>query len=63
MQQWTYVEFCRMIKKNGFYYMRTNGSHSIFINKEGRHMSVPKKLNCILANRLIKENNLNIKIK
>jgi predicted RNA binding protein YcfA (HicA-like mRNA interferase family) len=60
MKQWTHAEFCKMIEKNGFHYMRSNGSHSIYINEEGHHMSVPLKLACVIALRLIKENKLNI---
>jgi predicted RNA binding protein YcfA (HicA-like mRNA interferase family) len=52
-----------MAERNGFYYMRSNGSHSIYVNKEGHHMSIPLKLACVIARRLIKENNLNIYVK
>ena len=60
MKQWTHDEFCKMAERNGFYYMRSNGSHSIYVNKEGHHMSIPLKLACVIARRLIRENNLNI---
>lgn len=63
MKQWTHGEFCKMVEKNGFYYMRSNGSHSIYVNQEGRHMSIPHKLVCVIARRLIKENNLDINLK
>lgn len=63
MKQWTHEEFCRMAERNGFYYMRSNGSHSIYVNKEGHHMSIPLKLACVIARRLIKENNLDINLK
>lgn len=63
MRQWTHDEFCKMAERNGFYYMRSNGSHSIYVNKEGHHMSIPLKLACVIARRLIRENNLNIYIK
>ncbi|MCI6614977.1 MAG: type II toxin-antitoxin system HicA family toxin [Mollicutes bacterium] len=43
---------------NGFEYSRCNGSHFIFINSNGRHISVPRKLEAPIARRLIKENNL-----
>jgi len=58
MKQWTHDEFCRMARRNGFYYRRNNGSHSIYVNKGGHHMSVPYKLACVIAKRLIKENKL-----
>lgn len=60
MKQWTHDEFCRMAERNGYYLMRSNGSHSIYVNSEGHHMSIPYKLACVIARRLIKENNLNI---
>ena len=63
MKQWTHDEFCKMAMRNGFYYMRSNGSHSIYVNKEGHHMSIPLKLACVIARRLIKENKLNINLK
>jgi len=52
-----------MAEKNGFYYMRSNGSHSIYVNEEGHHMSIPLKLACVIARRLIRENNLDINLK
>lgn len=58
MKQWTRNEFCKMIESNGFYYSRNNGSHSIYINKDGRHISVPLRISSVIALRLIKENNL-----
>lgn len=63
MRQWTHEEFCRMVERNGFYYMRSKGSHSIYVNKEGHHMSIPKKLACVIARRLIKENKLDTNLK
>ena len=63
MQQYTQREFIKIAEKNGFYYSRHNGDHAIYINKEGRHISIPKDLECVIARRLIKENNLNIKTK
>jgi len=63
MRQWTHDEFFKMAERNGFYYMRSNGSHSIYVNKEGHHMSIPLKLACVIARRLIKENNLDINLK
>lgn len=63
MKQYTYKEFTRILEKNGFYYDRHNGSHFIYVNKDGIHISVPKKLECVIALRLIKENNLDTSIK
>ena len=63
MKQYTRKEFITILKKNGFYYARYKGSHSIFINDKGRHISVPYNLECVIARRLIKENNLVLNIK
>lgn len=63
MKQYTFKEFVKIVKMNGFYYDRSNGDHSIFVNDKGRHISIPQKLECVIARRLIKENNLNIYLK
>jgi len=33
------------------------------VNDKGRHISIPKNLECVIARRLIKENNLEVNIK
>lgn len=58
MKQYTQREFIRIIKNNGFQYNRHNGDHAIYVNDKGRHISIPKNLECVIARRLIKENNL-----
>ena len=63
MIQYTQKKFIKILLKNGFYYSRHNGDHAIYVNNNGNHVSVPKKLKCVIARRLIKENNLNIEIK
>ena len=63
MKQYTSREFIRIVKKNGFQYSRHNGDHAIYVNDKGRHISIPKNLECVIARRLIKENNLNTNIK
>ena len=63
MRQYTQKKFIKILLKNGFYYSRHNGDHAIYVNNNGNHVSVPKKLKCVIARRLIKENNLNIEIK
>lgn len=62
MKQYTHREFVRIVENNGFQYSRNNGSHAIYV-KNGRHISIPKNLECVIARRLIKENNLNTNIK
>lgn len=63
MRQYTSGEFIKIVEFNGFYYDRHNGDHAIYVNDKGRHISIPKNLECVIALRLIKENNLNINIK
>lgn len=58
MKQYTFREFIKLVERNGFHYNRNNGSHFIYTNNEGRHISIPKNLKNVIARRLIKENNL-----
>lgn len=58
MKQFTSREFIKIVKLNGFYYSRSNGGHDIFINDNGDHISITNHLECVIARRLIKENNL-----
>lgn len=61
MKQYTQREFIKLVVSNGFYYDRHNGDHAIYLNNEGRHISIPFHLECVIARRLIKENNLKTK--
>ena len=63
MKQYTQLEFIRIVKRNGFSYSRHNGDHAIYVNSGGRHISIPHKLESVIAYRLIKENNLDVSIK
>ena len=63
MKQYTSRGFIKIVKFNGFYYDRHNGDHAIYVNNNGRHISIPKNLECVIARRLIKENNLEVNIK
>lgn len=63
MKQFTHREFVRVVVANGFYYDRHNGDHAIYLNEKGRHISIPLKLESVIAARLIKENNLITNIK
>lgn len=63
MRQYTSREFIRIVKFNGFRYSRHSGDHAIYVNDKGRHISMPKNLECVIARRLIKENNLITDIK
>ena len=63
MRQYTLREFIKIVEFNGFYYNRHNGDHAIYINDNGRHISIPENLKSVIARRLIKENNLITNIK
>ena len=63
MRQYTSREFIRIVEFNGFYYNRCKGDHTIYVNDKGRHISIPKNLESVIALRLIKENNLEVNIK
>ena len=63
MRQYTAREFIKIVEFNGFYYNRYNGDHAIYVNNKGRHISIPKNLESVIARRLIKENNLEVDIK
>ena len=63
MKQYTHKEFIKLAIKNGYTLDRVKGSHSIYINSAGNHISIPKNLECVIALRLIKENNLITDIK
>ena len=63
MKQYTSREFIKIAEKNGFQYKRHSGGHAIYYNSKGRHISIPRRLECVIARRLIKENNLNVNLK
>lgn len=63
MKQFTHREFVRVVVANGFYNNRQSGDHAIYLNEKGRHISIPLKLESVIAARLIKENNLITNIK
>lgn len=63
MKQYTQKEFIKICVANGFYYSRYNGSHAIYVNDKGRHISIPNSIESVIACRLIKENNLVTDIK
>ena len=62
-KQYKRREFIKIVESNGFYYNRGNGSHSIYINNGGRHISIPKNIKDVIIRRLIKENNLDTNLK
>ena len=51
----------RILKDNGFAFHHQNGSHAIFKNDKGQHISIGLcKCNKMVMRRLIKENNLRV---
>lgn len=62
MKQWKIKEFLKLLEKNGYYYSRHNGDHYIYVNKNGRHISVPQKPVDVVCRRLIKEHELDITV-
>ena len=63
MRQYTRREFVKLVRRNGFEYTRSHGSHDIYYKKEGRHISIPQTLVDVIARRLIRENKLILKYK
>lgn len=59
MKQYTQREFIRIVRNNGYSYNRHNGDHAIY-KKNGRHISIPHRLESVIARRLIKEHELKI---
>lgn len=55
-------QFKRVLENNGYKKIRVKGSHYIFKGNQGNIISVPKDLNRMIQFRLIKENNLNVRL-
>lgn len=60
MKQYTKKEFVRILHNNKFFFDKNSGGHTIYTNKNGKHISIPNKIACVIARRLIKENNLKV---
>lgn len=60
MREWKTSDFIKVLKRNGFTLKKGKGkgSHSLYINENGKRISVPLKIKAVIARRLIKENNL-----
>lgn len=50
-------QFIKILRNNNYIFDRQNGSHKIYTNGKST-ISIPKKLNRMIALRLIKENRL-----
>lgn len=55
-----YRDFVKLLKRNGYALDRISGSHEVFVNNKGEHISISHhaEINAMLARRLIRENNL-----
>lgn len=64
MKEWSTNDFGRVLRRNGYHLVkdRGNGSHLLYQNDAGNHISIPLKIKAVIARRLIKENNLNINV-
>lgn len=60
MTEWAKKDFVKMLNKNGYFHVkgRGKGTHTIYQNEAGNHISVPLRVKAVIARRLIKENNL-----
>lgn len=54
MKAYNVREFKRILKLNGFLYIRSKGSHFVY-KKDGKEIVVNKDLNKMVAQRLIKQ--------
>lgn len=55
---YSFKEFSRLLKDNGYALLRTNGDHYIYGNNSGDKITINCNLNPMVARRLIKEHNL-----
>ena len=56
-------KFGKILKKNGFEFVRCTGDHYVYKHSvSGSVISVPLHLNPIIAQRLVKEFNLNVSL-
>ena len=59
-REYTFRDFRALLRRNGYVFQRHSGDHLIFTN-DVNTISIPfhgKEINRMLAQRLIKENNL-----
>ncbi len=59
MSQYTFREFVGILRFNGYELKRTKGDHYIYV-KDGRHISINRRPNACVCQRLIKENGLKL---
>lgn len=47
MKQYTKKEFVRILHNNKFFFDKNSGGHTIYTNKNGKHISIPNKIACV----------------
>ena len=55
-------EFEKILSINGYKLKRNSGSHHIYVNDSGRHISIKYPINPCISRRLIKEYGLNLNV-
>ncbi len=56
---WDSKDFAKILKNNGYTFVRQKGSHRTYQNKDGNTITVNlKQINKMVAKRIIKENQL-----
>ena len=58
MRQWTLRDFKKILELNGYHFIRSCGSHLIYENQDGNHITIPHVVRGVVAYRIIKENKL-----
>lgn len=56
-------EIERLLKKNGWFLTRQSGSHKIYTNNMGEHVTIKMcNVNPMIFRRLVKENKFNVNL-
>lgn len=60
-KQYSEREIEKILKNNGFVFLRQHGSHKIYQNNKGRHATIScSRPNGILFQRIIKDNDMRV---
>ena len=60
MIQWTTKKIEKVLDLNGYSLKRIKGGHYIYVNQDGNHISIPSRLKCVTAQKIVKKYNLKI---
>ena len=60
MKQWNLKMLIKVVENNGYKLNRYSGSHMIYKNNNGKHISVPRNLKCVTAQKIVKKYKLNV---